>query len=216
MKKLFLIAFGIIVALQVFPQDQKAKEILEEVTRTLKSCNTIQADFVYTTESQTENVSDENHGQAILKGEKYKLELLSLGLEIFCDGKLIWSYMEDANEVSITTVDDETTVMMNPARLFTIYQQGFTNRFVEEKNVDGVAVYIIDLLPDEEESFEYEKIRIQIDKNHMLIRNALMVGHDGNNYIVKVENIKKNIPVDDKIFTFNKTNYPGVEEVDLR
>ena len=216
MKKIVLIVFCILTALQVFSQNQKANEILDEVTRTIKSCNTIQANIVFITENKAENISDENYGQVVLKGEKYKLELSSLGLEIFSNGELIWSYMEDANEVSITTIDDETIIVMNPARLLTIYQHGFTNRFVEEKKVDGVVVYIIDLFPEGEELLEYQKIQIQVDKNHMIIRNVLMEGNDGNNYIVKIDNIKKNIPIDDKIFVFNKANYPDVEEIDLR
>ena len=215
MKKLFLLVLCVIVAVEGFSQDQRANTVLEQVTRSMKSYKTIQANFIYIQENKSKNVYDENIGKVTLSGEKYKLELPSLGLEIFCNGKTIWSYVEDANEVSIMSSDDEEAGLMNPVRLFNIHQQGFKSRFVEEKNIGGVFVYIIDLFP-EDESAEYKKLQIQVDKNQMIICNVRMEGNDGNDYIVKVENIKNNISVNDRIFTFNKRDYKDVEEIDLR
>ena len=215
MNKLFLLVFCVVAGINGFAQDQKAKAILERVTKSMKSNNTLQADFTYIMENKSENIYEENLGKVTLNGEKYKLELPSLGLEIFCNGKIIWSFVKDANEVSITSSDDEVTGLMNPVKLFTIYQYGFENRFVEEKNIDGVTVYVVDLFP-EDESVEYKKMQIQIDKNRMMIRSVFMMGHDGNDYTVKVNNIKNNVSVNDRMFVFNKKDYPDVEETDLR
>ncbi len=216
MKKLlltsFLMASGIFVGAQ---QDQKAKSILENVTRTTQSFQSIQATFDYIMDNKGEGIHEENRGEIIMKGEKYQLKLPRLGMEVYCDGKNVWSYMKDANEVSITSIEDESAEMMNPSRLFTIYEEGFNYRFVEETSAGGKPIYVIDLFPQTGE-MEYSKIRVQIDKQQMLIKSAEMVGKEGNNYTVRVNNLKTNVPADDSLFIFNASKYPGVETVDLR
>ncbi|MGQ7868859.1 LolA family protein [Sunxiuqinia sp. sy24] len=196
-------------------QDQKAKDILEKVTSTTQSYSSISASFNYIMDNEAVGIHEENKGQILLKGQQFHLQLSQLGMEIFNNGKTVWTYMKDAGEVTVAEADDEMNEMMDPSTLFTIYEKGFNYEFVEEKTVAGVLVYIIDLFPENEE-IEYSKIRIQIDKQRLLIRQAEMVGHEGNSYIVLVEDLKTNIPVKDSDFEFKAEDHPGVEVIDLR
>ncbi len=216
MKKLLLTSFFIIAGVFVFAQqDQKAKSILENVTKTTQSFQSIQAAFDYIMDNKEEGIHEENKGEIIMKGEKYQLKLPQLGLEVYCDGKNVWSYMKDANEVSITSMEDESSEMMNPSKLFTIYEEGFNYRFVKETTADGKTVYVIDLFPQTKE-IEYSKITVQIDKQQMLIKSAEMTGKEGNNYTVRVNNLTTNVPAEDRLFVFDAAKHPGVETVDLR
>jgi outer membrane lipoprotein-sorting protein len=138
-----------------------------------------------------------------------------LGLEMFNNGETVWTYMKDAGEVTVADADDEMNELMDPSKIFTIYEEGFNYKFVEEKTVAGTPVYVIDLFPEDEE-IEYSKIRIQIEKQRMLIKNAEMIGKEGNNYIVKVEDLKTNVTANDSDFVFDKGKYPNVEVIDLR
>jgi len=216
MKKLLLTSFFIIAGVFVFAQqDQKAKSILENVTKTTQSFQSIRAAFDYIMDNKEEGIHEENKGEIIMKGEKYQLKLPQLGLEVYCDGKNVWSYMKDANEVSITSMEDESSEMMNPSKLFTIYEEGFNYRFVKETTADGKTVYVIDLFPQTKE-IEYSKITVQIDKQQMLIKSAEMTGKEGNNYTVRVNNLTTNVPAEDRLFVFDAAKHPGVETVDLR
>jgi outer membrane lipoprotein-sorting protein len=216
MKKLLLASVLVISVVIVFAQqDQKAKSILENVTKTTQSFQSIQATFDYIMDNKKEGIHEVNKGEIIMKGEKYQLKLPQLGLEVYCDGKNVWSYMKDANEVSITSMEDETAEMMNPSKLFTIYEKGFNYQFVQETTVGGKQVYVIDLFPQTKET-EYSKIRVQIDKQQMLIKSAEMIGKEGNNYTVRIDNLKTNVQADDRTFVFDAAKHPGVEEVDLR
>jgi len=216
MKKLLLTSFFIIAGVFVFAQqDQKAKSILENVTKTTQSFQSIRAVFDYIMDNKEEGIHEENKGEIIMKGEKYQLKLPQLGLEVYCDGKNVWSYMKDANEVSITSMEDESSEMMNPSKLFTIYEEGFNYRFVKETTADGKTVYVIDLFPQTKE-IEYSKITVQIDKQQMLIKSAEMTGKEGNNYTVRVNNLTTNVPAEDRLFVFDAAKHPGVETVDLR
>lgn len=216
MKKLLLTSILAFSGILVFAQqDQKAKSILENVTKTTQSYQSIQATFDYIMDNKEEGIHEENKGEIVMKGEKYRLKLPPLGMEVYCDGKNVWTYMKDANEVNISSIDDESSEMMSPSKLFTIYEEGFNYRFVEESTAGINPVYVIDLFPETKE-IEYSKIRVQIDKQQMLIKSAEMVGKEGNNYIIRVNNLQTNVPADDRLFVFDAAKYPGIEKIDLR
>jgi len=196
-------------------QDEKAKGILEKVTSTTQGYSTISASFSYVLDNKAEGIHVENKGKILMKGDQFHLDLSEMGMEIFNNGETVWTYMKDAGEVTVADADDEMNEMMDPSKLFTIYEEGFDYQFVEERTVSGTPLYVIDLIPESEE-IEYTKIRIQIDKNRMLIRQAEMIGREGSNYIVAVEDLKTNVPVSAGDFEFNQTKYKDVVVFDLR
>lgn len=196
-------------------QDEKAKGILEKVTKATQGYSTIQASFNYVMENKEEGIHEENKGEILIKGDQFHLSLPLLGMEMFNNGETVWTYMKDAGEVTVAEADDEANEMMNPAKLFTIYEQGFAYQFIEEKVVDGVLVYVIDLFPENDE-IEYSKIRIQIEKKRLLIKKAEMVGREGNNYIVQVDDLKTDVPASSSDFEFDQGKYENVEVIDLR
>ncbi|PTN09381.1 outer membrane lipoprotein carrier protein LolA [Mangrovibacterium marinum] len=216
MKKLMSLVGLVLLVLSVSAQvDQKAKSILEEVTQKTQSYTSIQATFDYILDNKEMEIHEENKGTISMKGDMYLLKLTELGLEIYCNGKEVSSYMKDANEVTISPVDSESGDMMNPSKIFTIYENGFSYKFVEEKVIGGKSCYVIDLFP-ENDDIEYTKIRIMIDKQQMLISKAEMAGADGNTYIIDVKDMKTNAGITDDVFTFNVAKHPGVDVIDLR
>ncbi len=207
-----LVAFTLQLSAQV---DEKAKSILEKVSETTQSYESLTATFSYIMENKEEDIHEENKGEIILNGNKYKLNLYSMGLEIYSDGNTIWTFMKDANEVSIAEFDDEMNESLDPSKLFTIYQEGFDYKFIEEGVSDGKSVYVIDLFPEDEE-MEYSKMTIEIDKARMLVGKATMYGREGSNYIVQVKELQTNQPVSEGTFVFQPDKYPDVEVIDLR
>ncbi|MBK5270991.1 MAG: outer membrane lipoprotein carrier protein LolA, partial [Bacteroidia bacterium] len=57
---------------------------------------------------------------------------------------------------------------------------------------------------------------LQIDKVSKTIYSTKVLENGGNRYTYTVSTMKTNIPLADNQFIFDKTKYPGVEEVDLR
>ena len=216
MKQIFLIS---ILSFFVFAgysqQDAKAKEILEKVTKTTQSLASLDAKFSYEMENKTENVKDKSIGSIVLKGKKYKLNIPQLGTQITCDGKTIWTYMTNSNEVTIADLDESTDELMDPAKIFTIYEKGFNYKFVSE-SVDGtVPVYNIELTPQKPLG-DIQKIRLMIDKQKMLIHGAIMTGKDGNTINVIVTQLKTDGVFADSDFVFDSKKYKGIEVVDMR
>ena len=216
MKQLILISlFSVFVLTGYSQQDTKAKEILEKVTKTMQSLTSLDAKFSYEMENKVENVKDKSVGSIVLKGKKYKLNIPQLGTQMICDGKTIWTYMVNSNEVTIADLDESTDELMDPAKIFTIYEKGFNYKFLNESVDAGVPVYNIELTP-QKPSGDIQKIKLMIDKQKMLIHGAIMNGKDGNVINVIVTQLKTDGSYADADFVFDTKKYKGIEVVDMR
>ena len=216
MKQLILISlFSFFVLTGYSQQDTKAKEILEKVTKTMQSLTSLDAKFSYEMENKVENVKDKSVGSIVLKGKKYKLNIPQLGTQMICDGKTIWTYMVNSNEVTIADLDESTDELMDPAKIFTIYEKGFNYKFLNETVDAGVPVYNIELTP-QKPSGDIKKIKLMIDKQKMLIHGAIMNGKDGNTINVIVTQLKTDGSYADSDFVFDTKKYKGIEVVDMR
>lgn len=197
-------------------QDQKAKEILDKVTETSKASKSIEAVFSFSMENKEQNISEKHSGSIVLKGNKYKVKLSEMGLEVFSDGKDVWTYMSEANEVNVSPIDSEQEDnFMDPTKVFTIYQTGFNYKFIGEENKNGKSIYTIDLIPQSENN-NYNRITVCVDKAKMMIYSAKMQGKDGNLYTVVLDQLKTDNAFNDSCFVFDSKKHPNVEIIDMR
>jgi outer membrane lipoprotein-sorting protein len=208
---LFMISAGFVSA----QQDAKAKEILDQTSQKTRSYKTIAAEFTFALQNKQMNTNDENKGAIKIKGEKYVVEIPGSGLKIFSDGKTNWTYMKTGNQVTISPIDENSSELMDPSSVFTIYEKGFKSKYIDEKSVDGKLVYQIELYPDKKD-MEVSKVTIDINKTNYMIQNAVLYGTDGNTYTVKVLKLEPNKEIPDSDFIFDAKKYPGVEVIDLR
>jgi len=192
---------------------KKAKEILDKVSAKTKSYNTISADFTFSMENLQEEISETNEGKILIKGDKYKVTLM--GVDTYFDGKTIYTFLKEAEEVNITEPDPEDEETLNPATIFTIYDKGFKYRYVGEGTENGKTFYEIDLYPENRDK-PYSRIKLRILKDELTLYSLRQVGKDGNNYTVVVNSIKTNIPLDDNDFVFDPAKYPDVDVIDMR
>ena len=109
-KKIAIIAFMAVGSLTVNAQDQdpKAKKILDELSAKTKAYTTIKAEFSWVVEKKDKSKESQS-GKIQTKGAKYKLEIP--GHEIYCDGKTVWDFIKDANEVQINVRFGKQIVM---------------------------------------------------------------------------------------------------------
>ncbi|MBW6536290.1 MAG: outer membrane lipoprotein carrier protein LolA [Mariniphaga sp.] len=196
-------------------QDSKAKQILDEVSQKTRSFKTISADFVFSMENRTMDINERNEGSIKLKGQKYVVDLPDIGVQVFSDGKTIWNYMKDGNQVTISNLEDGGSELMDPSTLFTIYEKGFQSRYVGEKTIGNETVHQIELFPDSEEH-EVSKILLSIGKSNKMIKSALLYGTDGNIYGIEVKKMDTQTELPDSYFVFIAGDYGDVEIIDFR
>ncbi len=216
MKTAFL--FGVLFFISgslLAQQDAKAKEILDKLSQTNKGYKTIQIDFSFTLENKSGSVTETNEGSVALKGKSYRLHMPAMGMEVFSDGVVTWSYLTQSNEVNISTVDPESEASLNPANIFTIYEKGFNFTYIGEENLGGKAAQVIDLFPVDKAK-EFNKVRLYIDKVKFQIIKAQTFNKDGNAYTLAMKNMKTDQNLTDDYFKFDPAKYPKVEINDMR
>lgn len=216
MKKILFILSIVLFANVLSAQtDAKAKQILDQVSQKTRSYKTIAADFTFSMQNKQMGINETNNGSIKLKGNKYVVDIPGAGLKVFADGKTSWNYMKTGNQVTIAAIDENSSELMDPSTVFTIYEKGFKSKFIAEKTVDGKQVYQIELYPDKKE-FEVSKITIEINKSTSAIQSAQLAGTDGNTYSIKVNKFEPNKEIQDSEFVFDSKKFPGVEVIDLR
>ena len=197
-------------------QDKKAQDILGRVSEKTRSFNSLAANFVVSlTNPEMEDMNESFDGSIKLKGQKYCLNLPDMGVQVISDGTTLWNYMKDGNQVTINNVEDEGSELMDPSSLFTIYEKGFSSKYIAEKTVSGKRVHEIELYPDGEK-YDVSKITVYIDKSTFMIHSAVLNSLDGNQYGIEVKKMETNHNFPDSDFLFDASKYPDIEEIDWR
>lgn len=190
--------------------DPKAKTILDDLSKTTKAYKTIVAEFTYQSENKTKKINETQKGTIKIKGNKYRLSIK--GQEVICDGKTIWTYIKDANEVQITEIDPNDTESLNPSNIFTIYEKGFKYKYEKEEQ----GQHVIHLYPTDPGKRKFHTAKLRIDKIKKQTTNLTMMMKDGGTDTYIINSFKPNTELADNIFTFSKEQFPGAEVVDLR
>lgn len=213
MKKITTIAALILISMSVFAQgDKKAKDILSGVSSKYRSYKSMKADFSYTLENPTAKIKETQSGSIILSGVKYRLAIA--GQEVICDGKTIWTFMKEAKEVQVNSVDPAEGGI-KPNEIFTMYEKGFLYKFVDEKKVGGKVQQNIELTPTDKTK-NFFKIKLTVDKASKQIVKSVIFEKTGNRYTYAIKEFTPNFAVNAGTFLFDAKKYPGVEVVDLR
>jgi outer membrane lipoprotein-sorting protein len=215
MKSILLITAVLLIASFTQAQDAKAKKILDEVTEKTRTYTSVNADFIFSMENKEMEIDEKFEGSIQLKGQKYHLQMPKQGVEVFSDGTTLYNYMKEGNQVTISNIDDQSSGLMDPSAIFTIYEKGFKSEFVDEKIMGTKTVYQINLYPDSDE-YDISKAEVYIDKVSMMIQSAKLYATDGNLYVIEVNKIETNKDFPNSTFVFNKANYTDVELIDLR
>ena len=209
MKKLIMIAALVVFTISGFAQnDKKATAILDEVSAKTKLYKTIKIDFTYAMDNAKEKIHDKFKGTLISKGDKYKLT--AAGQDVISDGKTMWTFLKDANEVQINNAgeDDDS---FTPTKLLSGYGKDYKSKFIEEKGNDQ----IIELYPLKKGK-SFTKVQLTIDKSKKQISKFVIYDRSGSTFSYIVDKFVADQAIADNVFTFNKSEHPGVEINDMR
>lgn len=192
--------------------DAKSTQILDAASKTYNSYKSIKANFTMAIVNKQTNQTTKESGTLHIKNRKFKVEMTSQ--ELYSDGKTLWTYLKDANEVQISNVDDLDSEI-NPSNIFTIYKKGFEHRFGGTKTIDGNEVNIVELTPTDK-SKSYFKIKISVEKKTNKIKSMTIFSKNGIELTYKINALTPNVDYKDDFFKFNSRQKPGVIEIDLR
>jgi len=164
---------------------------------------------VFTLENKQNGMTETDSGKLEIKGNKYHMSVL--GTETYFDGSTQWVHMVDEEEVNISSPDPEDNMELTPVNLFNLYANGFRFKIVDK--TDHMAS--IDMFPDDE-SMPYFKIRLVLDTSKQTFEKVMAFGRDGTNTTIDINNMKKDVNLNENKFVFNSTQHPDVDVIDMR
>jgi outer membrane lipoprotein-sorting protein len=195
----------------VYSQDKKAAEILDAFKEQTQSYSTIQVSFTYTMDNASEKIHESFEGMLYIKGENYRLTIA--GQLVICDGTTTWTYLEDAQEIQINSVEENDDAI-TPSRLFTSYYEDFKSKYIGETTRNGVVVQQIELIPIEGKSFS--KLVLEISKDKLHPEQFAIYDKGGSTFTYQITEFLPNVAIGNDKFTFNQNAFPDAEIIDMR
>ena len=193
--------------------DPQAKKVLDAVSNKFKTYKTVQANFTLSVEDEKGKSQGTKKGTVFMKGQKYRVTIT--GQEIFCDGSNVWTYDKSAKEVTISKFDPSVSTV-TPQKLFTnFYDKDFLYKLNGEKKVGAKTLMEIEMTPVDKTK-NFHKVYLYVDKKSQTIYSTKVLDKSGTKYTYTVTSMTPNAAIADSQFIFDKSKYPGVEEVDLR
>lgn len=203
MKKIFLLVLimGLTLCQAVAQQDTKAESILNQMADSYRKAGGISLTFGGT-----------QQGKLLLKGNKFCLE--SGGIKTWFDGKTQWSYVEQNEEVNVSSPTPEEIQSVNPYALLVSFKKGFNYRYVGEKIRQGKRGHEIILTP-KTTSQDIKSITLNVEENSSPVYIAIQP-QNGEKQEFKISSYRTGVNLPDAVFRFDKSKYPEAEIIDLR
>lgn len=213
MRKTFFVIAAIFCINGIFAQSNaEAVKLLKSVTSKYNGYKTMSMDVNLTIDNLESKTKEQRKGKAMVKGNKFNLNLENQ--QVICDGKTIWVYVKDYNEVQVNNFNPKEE-MITPDRIFKIAEKDYLVMMGEKVNEAGKSLQIIELTPNDK-SQNYSKIKVYIDPADNSIKKGVVFDKSAVHLTYAISNFKANTELGESNFTFDKSKYPGVEVIDLR
>ena len=206
-----LIFILLTLSIHSYAQDEKSNEILQQLSINTQAYKNIDVDFNFKFENVTQEISENQKGNIKINSNKFRLELNQQ--IIISDDTTQWIYLKESNELQIMEYDSLDD-MISPNKLFTIYEEGYKNSYVELKNEADITLHIIDLFPIESNAFQ--KIQLQINSEKIQLHNIILFDKNGGSFTYLITKFSTDNNLDDNLFKFNPAEYPEIEIIDPR
>lgn len=191
----------------------KSKTILDNANQEYEKSEGIKLIFTMNTEDSDGTAYEPQPGTAIVKGNKFKLDLSHA--TTWFDGKTQWVLLKDANEVNISNPSADELTIISPLALLNMYKTGYVLKDPRSRTIKGVDVFEIEMTPTNK-SHDLKTISIAINKKTNAIVEIEFITNNGISNRIAVSEFIMNDKYSNDLFSFNKLNHPGVEVIDLR
>lgn len=202
MKRLIAVVL-ISLSISAFAQN-KAKNLLNEVSEQVKSYDNISLDFKYALENQFENIKQETKGDVVMQGDKYRLNIL--GVTRLFDGNKLYTISNEDEEVTISSDNEDEIDAITPSKMLSFYEDGYTYELDITQNINGRKIQYVKLTPIDSNS-EIKSILLGIDAQTKNIYNLIQIGKHDTKTTLTVNSFKTNTPLSKTLFTFDANKY---------
>jgi len=208
MKKILVLIF-VLSAFTSYSQDNSDAELLlNKVSENIKNYDNIYINYAYTLQNIEEDISQTNNGSFVTENDKWRFEML--GVTRIFDGNKLYSISPDDEEVTISSQDPEDETTITPNKMLYFYEDGYYFEMDEFKFVgDGQfrkKIQYVKLIPQDSEA-EIKYILLGIDTEFNQIYEVIETGKNETVTTISIVDFEFNLPLDGKLFVFDKEKY---------
>ena len=196
----------LLFATQVVTAQNNAETLIRLMVDQVKSHKNVEMAFSYQISPDGKNLGDSEKGHAWLQGEAYKIEMAEQ--QTISDGKTIWSYLIDDEEVMVSNASDG--VDNTPLKLLTSLDESYVATLT---GLDAQGTATVELANPKG---QYKRVTLKINTKKTELKSADIYMEDGSKVVVNVEEMKFDQQLDNNFFTFDAKKHPKVDVIDMR
>ena len=204
-KKNFIACLFLLFATQAVSAQNNADALIRVLVDQIKSHDNVEMAFNYQLSPDGKTLGDSQKGHAWLQGEAYKIEMSEQ--QSISDGKSIWTYLIDEEEVMISTTEGTDNT---PLKLLTSLDKSYAATLT---GIDAQGNATIELANPKG---QYKRVSLKIDTKKTSLKSVDIYMDDGSKLVINVEEMKFDQKLDDKFFTFDAKKHPNVDVIDMR
>lgn len=202
----FLVVFFLLATTPFFAQD-KSQSILNDLSKKIKSYKSFYVDFKATIKNTDTGINENTTGKGWVQGDKF--HTVYGENTIISNGIKLWVVSKEDKAVYISSAGDEDEESLNPKKLMSIWENGFSSKYVKQE----ASNHVINLYPKDPGKSEYHTIILKVSTSNDL-KSVQVKMKDGTAMTYEMVKFDGNIDIPASKFVFDKRNYPGYQEVD--
>lgn len=188
---------------------QSAKSLLEKAENAFVTAPGIEAQFTLRYVNQGGGLQK---GNISLKNKKFKLS--TEGTTTWFDGKTQWTYVQANDEVNVSEPDESELEAINPYAFISFYKKGYKLKNGTATQANGHQVYEVDMLA-EKKTQDIWQVVLMLDKSTYQPVQIKIRQKNDQWFILNITSFTKK-SLADSYFTFQKSDAPNAEIIDLR
>ncbi len=208
MKKILLLIFGLYTMLSYSQDSSDAELLLNKVSENIKNYDNIYINYAYTLQNIEEDINQTNNGSFVTEDEKWRFEML--GVTRIFDGNKLYSISPDDEEVTISGQDPEDETTITPNKMLYFYEEGYYFEMDESRFIGNgqfrKKIQYVKLIPKDSEA-EIKYILLGIDTEFNQIYEVIETGKNETVTTISIIDFEFNLPLDSKLFVFDKEKY---------
>jgi len=204
------VVFIVIIMLDGNIASITSDELASQVEKKYRSLSDLALDFTKTTRSEIFETQSKTQGKMLMKNpDKFKLQTKEE--TIVCDGKFVWTYSVENQQV-VKNLLDKSENMFKPNKYLSAFREEYVPRLEGEEKINQTSCFKLLLSPKKDDVF-IKKMTIWVDQQSLLAQKLEYKDSNDNQVTLIFSHIKTNRKIKDTEFVFQTP--PGVEELDL-
>jgi len=183
--------------------DQRARDLLDQVSEVYAGYETMSMTFAYQLDNAAEGISQKEEGTILVANDKYKLSIL--GIQQLFDGTSIYT-IDDMNEEIIVQDESSLDNPLNPLDIFDFHKEGYLLQWDIAQRVSGRDIRYVKLIPTESKS-QSKYLLLGIDTATNQLYKIIDLGINGTDTTFTVQEFVANAPIEPETFVFDEDKY---------